>query len=379
MKCIHCGQDSKYTERTKRLCPKCRRKFVFEPREGDPVTDSLFDNAIGKVSGEGKIRWGVEHLYYEVCRRKKHKMAPLPLVWMMFIFAAFLLGVVVLTGDFLPVGIFVIVITLGGLVALVTRSVGPYVRFDLQTFNALYARWKAVHGTPPGVIVRAPTEELPKHIETDLGDYSFDRAVICDRARTVDLLVANNFHFENNCAILTMDGYPKGPFAIIRSMLKKNPKLQVFVLHDATVAGCQLAHRLVTDPSWFGGTGLRVIDLGLRPRHARPFEGLYDRGEGARVTPEEGISVEEAQWLEKNFLALAAARPEQVVKRLFAGLQAHAHDDPRQRDTSPQGYDNGYVTYCGAFGTGGTDAGGSDSSSDGGSDLGSDGAADAFG
>ena len=32
MKCIHCGTDSKYKERTNRICPKCRRKFVFEPR-----------------------------------------------------------------------------------------------------------------------------------------------------------------------------------------------------------------------------------------------------------------------------------------------------------------------------------------------------------
>src|SRR5215207_3406209 len=51
--------------------------FAFEPQAKDPVTDMLFLNAIKAVSGDGKIRWGVEHLYYEVCRRKRPKKAPL--------------------------------------------------------------------------------------------------------------------------------------------------------------------------------------------------------------------------------------------------------------------------------------------------------------
>ena len=48
--------------------------------------------------------------------------------------------------------------------------------------------------------------------DSDIADYSFDRAVICDRARTADLLIANNFHFENNCAVLSVDGYPPHAF-----------------------------------------------------------------------------------------------------------------------------------------------------------------------
>ena len=69
-----------------------------------------------------------------------------------------------------------------------------------------------------------------------------------------------------------------------RTMLKHNPKLQVFVLHDASIPGCRLAQRLITDPEWFGGSGLRMIDLGLRPRHAGPFNGLLL--EGARSEAE---------------------------------------------------------------------------------------------
>jgi hypothetical protein len=36
--------------------------------------------------------------------------------------------------------------------------------------------------------------------EADVPDYSLDTEVICNRAQTVDLRLANDFHFENNCA-----------------------------------------------------------------------------------------------------------------------------------------------------------------------------------
>ena len=88
-------------------------------------------------------------------------------------------------------------------------------------------------------------------------------------------------------------------------------------------------------------------------------------GDGVRLEPEDGISAEESEWLARYKLELAAARPEQVLKRLFAGLQAHANDDPRTGDTT------GAVMTCGAFDAGGYGDG--DAGGDGG------GGADAFG
>src|SRR5262249_58525098 len=111
------------------------------------------------------------------------------------------------------------------------------------------------------------------------------------------------------------------------------------------------------------GAGLRVIDLGLRPRHARPFHGLLQRGDGIRLDPEDGINPDEAEWLVKYKLELAAARPEQVLKPVFAGLQAHAHHDPPARDTSDQAASGGWVTTCGAFDAGGY-GGGRDAAGD---------------
>lgn len=369
MKCIRCTHDSKYKDRTDRTCPNCKGKFAFEPKDGDPITDMLFKNAINGVSGDGRVRWGVEHLYYEVNRRWKRDRMPLGCIFVLLAITTFLLafGATRQRKNEPPYMVFGGIAALVTVIGLRTRMSRPYARMDQPTFNRLWDRWREVYGTPKGLIERAPEPALPPDLESDIGDYSFDRAVICDRARTVDLLVANNFHFENNCAILSVDGYPKGPFKVIMAMLKRNPRLQVFVLHDATIPGCRLAQRLITEPEWFGGAGLRVIDLGLRPRHAKPFHGLLLEGPSLKLDDEPGITPEEGAWLSKYKLELAAARPEQVLKRLFAGLMAHAADDPRTGDTS------GAVTTCGAF-----DAGGS-GGSDGGGGGGGEGGADAFG
>jgi hypothetical protein len=367
MKCIRCGKDSNYKDRAGRTCPQCNGRFAFEPKDRDPVTDTLFHNAIKAVSGDGRLWWGVENLYYEVCRRKRGMVPPLAVIFIMAFLSAFLLSLAAI----LPSGkATFFLLFFGGAVGIITlimviaRIRGPYVPIERSAFSGLWDRWVEAHGKPEKVIERVPDPPTPKDLESDIGDYSFDRAVICDRARTVDLLVANNFHFENNCAILSIDGYPKGPFQVIKAMLKRNPRLLVFVLHDASVPGCRLAHRLISDPEWFGGVGLRVIDLGLRPRHAKPFRGLLLHGDGVRLEPEDGIAADEAEWLVNNKLELAAARPEQILKRLFAGLQAHANDDPRTGDTT------GAVMTCGAFDAGGYGGDG---------DAGGDGGADAFG
>jgi uncharacterized membrane protein YgcG len=213
-----------------------------------------------------------------------------------------------------------------------------------EEFEPLWQRWSEVHGDrTKGVIVR---KEQPAPVrraaEPDIALYSFDRAVICDRARTVDLLLANNFHFENNCAVLSIDGYPMVPFATVRTMLKRNPRLQVFALHDATPGGCRLAHRLATDTDWFKGQAT-IVDVGLRPAHAKAFSGLLLPAHGARLQAGPGISEEEAAWLSRYSLELAAIRPEQVLKRLYRAISSKP-ESPRKRRNDDSGGDGDGVS-----------------------------------
>jgi DNA-directed RNA polymerase subunit RPC12/RpoP len=320
VKCISCGKDSNYKERRASSvyskCPSCGKRFAFDPKDKDPVTDAAFKSAIDAVSANGQIRWGVEHLYYELCRRLSKRTRP----WAHFVF-----GAIVSTVVFAALGMAALIplVLVAWLVTgLLVRRYGRPVTvvLDQSDFNRLWSKWQAAHGSPDGLIVRKAQQSARRAQEPDIGDYSFDRAVICDRARTVDLLLANNFHFENNCAILSIGGYPEGPFEVVRSMLKRNPKLQVFALHDASLAGCQLAYQLTSDERWFKGL-VPVTDVGLRPRHAGPFKGLWQNASGVLPVAAEGaIDAEELRWLTSYVLELAAIRPEQVLKRLFRAI-----------------------------------------------------------
>jgi uncharacterized membrane protein YgcG len=321
MICIRCQHDSKYPDRKATgTCEKCGGKFAFEPREGARFSDQAFKKAIDNVSSDGKVKFGVEHLYYELCRRVRSKSFSALLGCSVFFAPMFVVTVLTLAKA-IPVEALMVAAVVVGLVAYRVSRPNEEVALHRSDFEKMWDRWGQIHGKVPSAIQRKPQDapaRAARPAEPDLEDYSFDRAVICDRARTADLLLANNFHFENNCAILSFDGYPKPAFESVRRMLKRNPRLEVYALHDATPVGCRLAHRLATDPEWFKGQG-RVIDVGLRPVHAGPFKGLLLPSEGV-VSAGNGISEEEARWLSQHRLELAAIRPEQVLKRLFRAI-----------------------------------------------------------
>ncbi|MFO1524856.1 MAG: hypothetical protein U1F16_02650 [Turneriella sp.] len=333
MKCIHCGNDANYKDRQDRKCPSCHTKFAFEPKAGDKITDMAFQSAIQRVSGDGKLRWSREFLYYEIARyflRKKRAnlawvLLIIPLLFLCAFLAlvrapasiAFAIPTALLTGWFVR-----------------RRWLRPvFLDFPRQEFDSMFSNWVSAHGSPKGLIVRKERADKPA-LESDIEHYSFDRAVICDRESTVDVLIANNFHFENNCAILSIDGYPSGPFETVRTMLKRNPRLQVFALHDATPAGCTIAVTLANDPQWFKDQVV-VIDVGLRPNLTRPFRGLFLRSH-TPVAPSKIISASEANWLSQFALELAAIRPEQILRRLFKAINransSSKDDDEREID-----------------------------------------------
>ena len=339
MKCIRCEHDSKYSERGGGRCPKCNGEFAFEPKRGAMFTDMAFKRAIDAVSVNGTVRWGVEHLYYEACRRKRRMSA-----WGCAIVALVLCAICVIGATQRGTKNPPVLILIGGaalfvaVLAYIVHKDARFVSMDLSKFNAIWSRWREVHGVPEGLIVRQ-AKAAPRTIESDIGDYSFDRAVICDRARTVDLLLANNFHFENNCAVLSIEGYPPGPFETVRRMLKRNPRLQVFALHDCTPSGCMLAHKLNSDPSWFAG-GVRAVDIGLRPSQTKRFKGLLLKSTAGQVPAVHGISPEEADWLANHALELAAIRPEQVLKRLFRAVNRQPGDLDSDATDTEGSYDS---------------------------------------
>jgi hypothetical protein len=352
VRCARCGHDATYPQRSGRRCPSCRLPFAFEPREGDPLSDMAWKAALEAVSSEGTVRFVLANLHHEVARRKKPSDSRA---------VAGVAGVVL---TIIATAVLGSVAAAAGLGALVTGGVGtagliaalrprPGLTLSRGEFEALFARWVAAHGVPAGLVTppRAPPSPYRAELAQELEAYSFDRAVICDRRDTVDLLLANDFHFENNCAVLSADGHPEHAFALARRMLRGNPRLEVFVLHDATPAGCVLAHQLAHDAAWFGGGTARIVDVALRPAQGERMMQVAWSSEAGDVPPHPALSDDERRWLARWRVEVAAVRPEQLVKRLFRAMHAPAGTTAATGTTG--GGDGTFTTHADAADGGG--------------------------
>ncbi|HLM67435.1 MAG TPA: hypothetical protein VK358_07910, partial [Longimicrobium sp.] len=141
---------------------------------------------------------------------------------------------------------------------------------------------------------------------------------------TAAMLVANRFHFEHACAVLSLDGYPFGIAETVRKMLRRNPRLTVFGLHDASAAGVQLPFTL-RERAWFSERTTLIVDAGLRS--PRGVWGTLPVRQGPPVKlPEhvrKALPPQEVKWFEAgNRAELAALRPEEVMRLLQRAFTA---------------------------------------------------------
>lgn len=356
MKCIKCHTDSKFSERSSGTCTSCSERFAFEPKSGDIFTDPAFAGAIDRVSAHDAVRFTAINLYYELARTKRSAVAQKVLGVIAGVVIAVSSLVIFTKSDSYFVLIVGFIVALAVLVRGLVAKAPPTPSFTKDQFAPLLAKWKAAHGTPAKLVQRAAADggkDSKRALPRELATYSFDRAVICDRPDTVDLLLANNFHFENNCAILAVTRYPEAVFEPVLEMLRRNPKIEVFALHDASVEGHDLARKLATSPEWFRGIG-RVTDVGILVRHAAKMRGLWHATFSPHSAAFPDLTAAENAWLSQYSLELAAIRPEQVIKRLFRAMT-----QPGEQVTTDDG---GVYFVGGSFG--GSDAGTSDGGGD---------------
>ncbi len=315
MKCTKCLQDSNYKDRqaSDSVCLRCRTRFAFEPKMGDKLTDMAFKAAIDRVSSNGTVRYSQAGLRHEVSRITLPDGIGIGRIVILVSGAGLALGAVK-NAQFV-----VAVLLAAAVIAGVVVSFRYPRRPTSAEFEGMLGKWIAAHGTPAKMIVAPPPlpKELPaRKLPAELATYSFDRAVICDKPAIVDLLLANNFHFENNCAVLSVTGYPANVFESVRNMLRSNPRIEVYALHDASYHGHGLARQLATSPEWFKGIG-RVTDVGLLVRHGRKMRSAWQPATNVGGDGYADLSAAENRWLKQYEVELEAIRPEQIIKRLF--------------------------------------------------------------
>ncbi|NES80116.1 MAG: hypothetical protein F6K10_00545 [Moorea sp. SIO2B7] len=126
--------------------------------------------------------------------------------------------------------------------------------------------WQAINGRIDSILPSPNQENQSNQINFDISNYSFDKLLICDSEEIAQFLIANNFYFENNCAVLSVTRYPESIFDTVLEMVKQNPELKVYALHHCTPKGIGLVHQLRTSENWFAGSNVTIYDIGLLPR-----------------------------------------------------------------------------------------------------------------
>jgi hypothetical protein len=218
-----------------------------------------------------------------------------------------------------------------GILQLVRIKNSRDLGYDSQDFlitqlnvNDWLARWQLFNGKVDKILPETPTEIEAVSISPEITAYSFDRLVVCDSPSIAQVLIANNFHFEHNCAILAMNGYPENIFGITMEMLKRNPNLQVFALHDCSPEGVSLVNYIRTNENWFLNSQLPIIDIGLLPRQILGNKGRMfirktatsaEKSKNLPLEIRQTLSAQELAWLDAgNFIELESFSPQTLIQ-----------------------------------------------------------------
>lgn len=386
MKCIQCGTDNTLKDRTANYgrCKHCTHAFTFEPTSmtGVKFTDPFFAKAIADISANHTLFFTKKQLFYILNKKlQKKNQGSRVLFWgFLVIISFYLLQGLAITVLFF--GIFftkmrstnisyyqrkkaakylrilgIITLVAGILFSLAINSFKLFAGSVILGMLAIYlgtreirqpatisqkflindnqleewlTSWRRVNNRIDKILPSPQEQSTPIAINPDVTAYSFDRLVVCDSAVIAQMLIANNFHFENNCAILSITGYPQNIFDTTMQMLRRNPDLKVYALHDCSPQGMDLLNHLRTSPKWFRDSDVTIIDVGLLPRQIiAASRGMFiqaspESAEAAKqLLPENRstLSTDELEWLESgNFVELESFSPQKLIQILNRGI-----------------------------------------------------------
>ena len=405
MKCVNCGVDNNLKERTANQgrCKNCNHTFAFEPTSTDikyKFTDPFFQKIISDISANNTLYFTPKQFFYALERRvskKNNQISGWKGCGCVLIFPV---TVIFTAGISLIVGLFIIFINsylqsksqenkrnvrkgnakflqISGITILIvgilySLSISSFPLFFVSVilgmtsiylgtiqikrladatetfiinqdlFQNWINRWQQINGTIANMLPSARRQITPANINSDITAYSFDRVVVCDSAEVAQLLIANNFHFENNCAVLSITGYPENIFSTVMGMLRRNPDLKVYALHDASPRGVSLVNHLRTSPNWFSNTDVAIYDLGLLPRQFIKKSKAFVQQKEEYAADARNLSIDvkrdlteaEIEWLESGkFIELESYTPKRLLRVVTQGIAKSRQPDNLQPDS----------------------------------------------
>ncbi|NET15911.1 MAG: hypothetical protein F6K08_25355 [Okeania sp. SIO1H6] len=229
----------------------------------------------------------------------------------------------------LGIGLGIFLIYFGTRQLNIQHKIPQSLQFKQSEITQWLRRWEEINGEVKNFLPPSKEMSQPMQINSEVTAYSFDRVIVCDTAEIAQFLIANNFHFEHNCAVLSIDGYPQNIFSTVMQMLKQNPDLKVYAFHSATPRGVTMINELRNSPNWFAGNNLIIYDLGLLPRHVFASKNMWilksdDSAEKGRKIPAEvkqTLSKDELEWLEAGFyVELESFSPRKLLQVVSQGI-----------------------------------------------------------
>lgn len=390
MKCVNCGTDNNLKERTAYggRCKNCNHPFAFDPKAGSKFTDTFFDRSLKRISNENTLFFTRKQLVYALEKRLGRKSSAnipgtcLTIGILITLFGGLwiigiplsILGaiwgsvaqdfssktrkiyarIVQFLGFSSIVGSIIYSLNVPGsnemkfLVFLIGIGVGLFsIYFGQRQINRNHYipqkfssvtpeavnnwlnRWTNINGSVSKLLPPPREESSNIEISSDISAYSFDRVVVCQTAEIAQFLIANNFHFEHNCAVLSITGYPQSIFNTVMEMLRRNPDLKVYAFHNASPLGVGLINRLRTSSNWFVGSEVVIYDLGLFPRHIFSSKNMFvlNSSESATAAQQmpaavrESLSADEIAWLEAgNYVELESFGPQRLLRVVSRGI-----------------------------------------------------------
>ena len=394
MKCIQCNRDNDLRDRTanRGRCKYCKHPFAFEPTTMEAkirFTDGFFAKALADISANGTLFFTRGQLLYLLKKRlvRQARFSRAGCVsflmvyfivvligrrledsgllrrledsgllvsgqtaikawlnsWLTFeawwhlpaVVISLYLGVVaglVLIYDLFSVAIPAMWLRWSDRRPQQPKNIAMGISITESMVDSWLKQWERFHGSPSRLLppLSAPASLAPAVAAADVTAYSFDRVLVCESVAIAQLLIANNIHFEHNCAVLSISGYPQAIFATTMAMLRRNPDLQVIALHSCSPQGVAMINELRTSPDWYVDSTQVIFDLGMLPRQVAAARGqayIQVSDESARAAhsmPQDvrqPLTATETKWLEAGyFVDLESFTPKKLIQIVSLGI-----------------------------------------------------------
>lgn len=269
MKCPQCSEKTPDKE-NRTSCPKCAYRFAFRP--GDRMKDTWFLAIVRRASQNDTVYFTEHQLYTAYAQWSRNVKRSFPFITLFLGFVAVMGGLILEISPFYTVPAAVAAV---GLMFLLKRNSGPPLTYP--EFQRLVRQWLGADKPIKRLIIAGHprlAKAPPRSVETDLYNYGVERILIVERDELVDLLVLNDFAARERALILSQNGYPAYLEDRLRDILESQPGVPIFVLHDATPKGMNMAELLSARLPQLSAHRDRIVDLGITVEDVRKIPAL---------------------------------------------------------------------------------------------------------